>query len=144
MATIGIPVGKLFPEAEFKVVYKNGVVSAIPKGEHSYIFQGKLIKRTGDFPHVTMVPFDLAADGYARANAGKPDFQLQCERYHVTDSGQARIWRIFEYGVQGQVSTLQVKKDNHNADSNLGVDLLLDLNNRFLNALGRAIGAEAL
>lgn len=137
MTTIDIPVGKIFPAGSFDVVYKNGVVSALPKGEHTYIVGGRVEKRVDKFPHVSMIPFDAKADGNARAKAGSADFVLRCAQYHVTGSGQARIWREFD-----RSPCLKVIPDSKRADSNLGVDVLKDLQNRFLNALEKSIGED--
>lgn len=137
MARVDIPIGRLFPADKFTVTYKNGVVSALPKGEHTYIVGGSVEKCVGIFPHVSMIPYNQTEKGQAKLNAGRADFVMGCFKYHVTGTGQARIWRQFE-----DAPCLRVVHDPHNADSNLGVTLLKDLNNRFLNALEKAIDRD--
>jgi len=135
---IQIPVGKIFPSDRFEVVEKNGVVSALPKGAHEYLVDGKPVAREGTFPHVTMVPYDATALEEAQKNAGKPDFVLPCAEYHVTDQGERRIWRRFEEPNPGNI----VVRPGNNQDSNIAIEHIMQLQNRFLNALGNQIGSD--
>ena len=131
---LDIPVGKIFPSDKFNVSCTDNLVSAIPKGIHEYYLkkEDKYKKVEGEFPHVTMVPFNENQLEEAQKNAGKDDFVLKCLKYHVTGQGEVRIWRQFQLLDGGSMKSI---KDSQKDDSNIGLELVYSLHNLFLSAL---------